>query len=224
MPAGTEASTSNERMWSSRSNPILGNDWTSLATIVGMNPAASGWMSAATTSAPAFAASTAARPSPPPISSIRSPERTWRCRHKKSDPVFGGWTASGTRNRQPRQANRRTPPSLLSKDAPEVEPERFFELGARARRGLRVFELVDVELERNPFALHAVELRREAASLIRFREDDLRLLEGAVLRELLDGLDDDPLDLLGLRRGNRRERGGQAHVCHRVHPSGHEVL
>ena len=70
---------------------------------------------------------------------------------------------------------------------------------ARARGGLRVLELVDVELERNPLALHAVELGRQAAALVRLGEDQLRPLEGAVvLRELLHGLDEDPLALLGL--------------------------
>src|SRR4029450_977178 len=95
-------------------------------------------MSVATTVAPAFAASTAARPSPPPISRTRSPARTARLRQKKSEPALGGWTASGTRNTHPRHVKRWTPVSLLAKDAPEVEPERFFELGARPRRRLGV--------------------------------------------------------------------------------------
>src|SRR5262245_59686349 len=172
-------------------------------------------MSVATTVAPAFAARTAAKPSPAPISRTCSPGRTTRLRQKKSEPALGGWTASGTRKTHPRQVKRWTPASLLAKDAPEIEPERFLELGARARGGLRVLELVDVELERNTLALHAVELGGQAAALVRFSEDQLRTLEGAVVcRELLHGLDEDPLDLLGLGRRHGRERRGQADVGH----------
>src|SRR4030095_4715479 len=180
-----------------------------------MTSTASGRMSVATTVAPAFAARTAARPSPAPISRTRSPGRTARLRQKRSEPALGGCTASGTRKTQPRQVKRWTPASLLAKDATEVEPERFLELSARARGGLRVLELVDVELEGNPLALHTVELGRQAAALVRFGEDQLRTLEGAVVRrELLHGLDQDPLDLLGLGRRHGRERRGQADVAH----------
>src|SRR2546427_432586 len=223
-PAGTEASVSRARMCSRRSYAIRGNDSTSRATIDGASPAASSFAQAvfwprnakvATTRAPAFAASTAARPRPAPISSTRWPGRTVRFWQKNNEPALGGCTASGTRNTHPRQVKRWTPGSLLAKDAPEVEPERFFELSARARGGLRVLELIDVELERNALALHAVELGGQAAPLVRFREDQLRPLEGAiVLRELLHGLDDHPLDLLGLGRRNGRERGGQTHFGH----------
>ena len=57
--------------------------------------------SVATTRAPARAASTAASPIPVPISSIRSPGRTGRCRQKSSEPALGGCTPSATVNMQP---------------------------------------------------------------------------------------------------------------------------
>src|SRR5215831_19137903 len=196
---------------------------------------ASGRMSVAMTRAPSLAASTAATPSPPPISSTRSPGRTARWRQKNSEPALGAWTWSGTRKRQPRQENRRVPVSLCAKDAPEVESKRFLELGPGAGRGLRVLEHVDVDLERGPgggrsfpglehrdghlergpLALDAVELGGEPAALVRLGEDELRALERAVvLRELLHGLDDDALDLLGFRRRNRRERRRQLDLGH----------
>src|SRR5438093_1054935 len=124
---------------------------------------ASGRMSVAVTRAPSFAASTAATPSPPPISSTRSPGRTARWRQRKSEPALGAWTRSGTRNRQPRQENRRVPASLLAKDAPEVESERFLQLRPGSGGCLRVFELIDVDLERDPLALDAVEPGLEPA-------------------------------------------------------------
>src|SRR5206468_2823986 len=125
-------------------------------------------------SATAAAASTAATPSPPPISSTRSPGRTARWRQRKSEPALGAWTRSGTRNRQPRQENRRVPASLLAKDAPEVESERFLQLRPGSGGCLRVFELIDVDLERDPLALDAVELGGEPAPLVRLGEDQLR--------------------------------------------------
>src|SRR5215510_1278565 len=174
-----------------------------------------GRMSVAITRAPSLAASTAATPSPPPISSTRSPGRTARWRQKKSEPALGDWTWSGTRKRQPRQEKRSVPASLLAKDASEVEAERLLELGPGAGRGLGVLEHVDVDLERHALALDAVELGREPTALVRFGEDELRALERAVvLRELLHRLDDDALDLLGFRRGNRRERRRQLDLCH----------
>src|SRR5436309_1638298 len=87
-----------------------------------------------------------ARARRPRASRMRSPGLTTRFRQKKSEPALGAWTWSGTRKRHPRQANVRTPASLLSKDPAEVEPERFLELGPRAGRGLRILELLDVEL------------------------------------------------------------------------------
>src|SRR5262245_35054490 len=176
---------------------------------------ASGRMSVAITRALSLAASTAANPSPPPISSTRSPGRTARWRQKKSEPALGAWTCSGTRKRQPRQEKTRVPASLLAKDAPEVEAERFLELGPGSGRGLGVLEHVDVDLQRDALALDAVELGGEPATLVRLGEDELRALERAVvLRELLHRLDDDALDLLGFGRGNRRERRRQLHLCH----------
>src|SRR5262249_25013748 len=161
------------------------------------------------------AARPAASTGPPPISSIRSPGLTTRWRQKKSEPALGGWTWSGTRKRQPRQENSSVPASLLSKDAPEVEPERFLELGPGSRRGLRVFELIDVDLQRDALALDAVELGGEPAALVGLGEHQLRAPErSVVLRELLHGLDDDPLDLLGFRRRNLRERRGQIDFRH----------
>src|SRR5262245_61766495 len=176
---------------------------------------ASGSTSVAVTRAPSFAASTAARPSPPPISSNRSPGRTRRWRQKKSEPALGAWTWSGTRNRQPRQENRRVPASLLSKHPPEVESEGFLELGPGSRRGLGVLERVDVDLQRDSFALDTVELGGEPAPLVRFGEDELRALERTVvLGDLLDRLDDHALDRLGFRRGHRRERRRQLDLGH----------
>src|SRR5262245_2284518 len=178
---------------------------------------ASGRMSVAMTRAPSLSASTAATPSPPPISSTRSPVRTARWRQKNSEPALGAWTWSGTRKRQPRQENRRVPVSLCAKDAPEVESKRFLELGPGAGRGLRVLEHIDVDLERDALALDAVELGGEPAALVRLGEDELRALERAVvLRELLHGLDDDALDLLGFRCRNRRERRRQLDLGHDV--------
>src|SRR5437870_10608502 len=75
------------------------------------------------TTAPALAVRTAASPSPPPISSTRSPGRTARCLQKKSDPALGGWTPPATRNSEPRQAKRSSPSSLLAKDLAEEEAE-----------------------------------------------------------------------------------------------------
>src|SRR5436190_17709176 len=102
-------------------------------------------MSVATTRAPPLARRTAARPSPLPISSTRSPGRAARCRQKNNEPAFGGWTPSATRNTAPRQAKRSSPASLPAKNLPEVEAEGFLELGARAGGGLRVLELLEVE-------------------------------------------------------------------------------
>src|SRR5262249_48305557 len=99
--------------------------------------------------------------------------------------------------------------------AGEAPPRRCCGGGAPPRRSLGVLELIDVELERNALALHAVELGGETAPLVGLREDQLRPLEGAVvLGELLHGLDENPLDLLGLGRRNGRERSSQAHVSH----------
>src|SRR5262245_2771520 len=138
---------------------------------------------------------------------------TWR--EKKSEPALGAWTWSGTRNRQPRQENRRVPASLLSKHAPEVEPEGFLELSPGSRRGLGVLERVDIDLQRDSLALDAVELGGEPAPLVRFGEDELRALERpVVLSDLLDRVDDDPLDLLGFRRRHRRERRRQVNLRH----------
>src|SRR5438128_766782 len=164
IPAGTEASESIARMCSSRSYPILGNDWISLATIVGVNPAPSSFANAVFRPRNAKIVMISR---PPGRRCRRAPAITRSNISQPSEPALGGWTASGTRNRQPRQANRKTPGSSLSKDAPEVEAERFLELGPRSCRGLRVFELFDVELERNSFAFHAVELRGEPAALVR---------------------------------------------------------
>src|SRR5262245_47299559 len=176
---------------------------------------ASGRMSVATPRAPSLAASPAATPIPPPIASTRAPGRTARWRQKEGEPAFGAWTWAGTRKRQPRQENRGGPASLLAKDAPEVEAERFLELGPGSGRGLGVLEHVDVDLERDALALDAVELGGESAALVRLGEDELRALERAVvLRELLHRVHDDALDLLGFRRGNRRERRRQLHLCH----------
>src|SRR2546425_10402340 len=127
---------------------------------------APGTMSVATTAAPALAMRTAARASLPPISRSRSPGRTARCLQKKSAPALGGWTPPATRNSEPRQAKRSSPSSLLAKDLAEVEAEGFLELSARPGRGLRVLELLEVELERNALPLHAVELRRQPAPLV----------------------------------------------------------
>src|SRR5216117_775341 len=82
-------------------------------------------------------------------------------------------------------------------------------------------EQFEVELEWNAFLLHPVELRRQSAPLVGFGEDELRPLERAVLLgDLPDGLDDDTLDLLGLRRRHRGERRGQINFRHRSTPSG----
>src|SRR5207249_5353946 len=81
--------------------------------------------------------------------------------------------------------------------------------------------IFEVELEWNAFLLHPVELRRQSAPLVGFGEDELRPLERAVLLgDLPDGLDDDTLDLLGLRRRHRGERRGQINFRHRSTPSG----
>src|SRR5262249_34390651 len=176
---------------------------------------ARGGRRAAMPRAPPPAASAAATRSPPPISSTRSPGRTARWRKKNSEPALGAWTWSGTRKRQPRQENRRVPVSLFAKDAPEVESKRFLELGPGAGRGLRVLEHIDVDLERDALALDAVELGGEPAGLVRVGEDERCALDRAVvLRELLHGLDDDALDLLGFRRRNRRERRRQLDLGH----------
>src|SRR5438093_12658908 len=178
-------------------------------------------VSVATTRAPPLARRTAASPSQIPISSTRSPGRAARCRQKNNEPAFGGWTPSATRNTAPRQAKRSSPASLPAKNLPEVEAEGFLELGARAGGGLRVLELLEVELEWNAFLLHPVELRRQSAPLVGFGEDELRPLERAVLLgDLPDGLDDDTLDLLGLRRRHRGERRGQINFRQRSIPSG----
>src|SRR5437773_3591440 len=110
-------------------------------------------MSVATTRAPARAASTAASPKPAPISSTRSPGDTERFLEKNSDPALGGWAVSPTRNTQPRQLKSSSPASspLPAKDLPEIEAQRLLELGARARLGLGVLELFDVDLERHAF-------------------------------------------------------------------------
>src|SRR5437867_4090262 len=121
-------------------------------------------MSVATTRAPPLARRTAARPSPLPISSTRSPGRAARCRQKNSEPAFGGWTPSATRNTAPRQAKRSSPASLPAKNLPEVEAEGFLELGARAGGGLRVLELLEVELEWHAFLPHPVALRSVGVS------------------------------------------------------------
>jgi hypothetical protein len=63
---------------------------------------AAGTTSVARTRQPSRAASTAASPTPVPISSTVSPERKTRWRQKRSDPALGGWTPSSTRNAQPR--------------------------------------------------------------------------------------------------------------------------
>src|SRR5213078_5101260 len=114
------------------------------------------------------------------------------------------------------------PSSALAKDFAEVEAEGFLELGTRAGRGLRVLELLEVELERDALLLHAVELRRQPAPLVGLGEDELRALERAiVVPELLHRLDDDALDLLGLHRRDRAERRRQANFRHRSTPSGY---
>src|SRR5712692_904474 len=119
----------------------------------------------------------------------------------------------------PRQTKRRMPSSLFAKDPPEVEAQRLLQLGTRPGRGLRVLERVEVELEGHALLLHAVELRGEPAALVGLGEDELRPREGAVVpRELLDRLDEDPLDVLGLPRGDRGERRGQANLRHRSTP------
>src|SRR2546428_12777663 len=115
-------------------------------------------MSVATTRAPALAARTAASPSPLPISSTRSPERTARCRQKNNDPAFGGWTPPATRNTEPRQLKRSSPASLPSKDLPEAEAKGFLELSARAGTRLRVISPTEFERERAAFLLHPVGL------------------------------------------------------------------
>src|SRR5437867_5366849 len=105
-------------------------------------------MSVATTRAPALAARTAASPSPLPISSTRSPERTARCRQKNNDPALVGWTRPATRNTEPRQGKRSSPARLPSKNLPEVGPKGFLELSQRAGTRLRVFDLLEVVLGR----------------------------------------------------------------------------
>src|SRR5262249_33033087 len=147
------------------------------AALARITSTASGSTSVAVTHAPSFAASTAARPRPPPISSTRSPGRTMTWREKKSEPALGARTWSGTRKRQPRQENRRRPASLLSKHAPEVEPQGFLELGPGSGRGLGVLERVDVDLQRDSLALDTVELGGETAPLVRLGEDELCALE-----------------------------------------------
>src|SRR6185295_12576199 len=105
------------------------------------------------------------------------------------------------------QSSGHVPAPLLSKDAAEVKPQRFLELGTRPGGGLGVFELVDVDLEGNALALDPVELGREAAALVGLGEDELRALEASVvLSQLLYGLDDDALHLFGFRGRHRRKR------------------
>src|SRR5438876_788338 len=101
---------------------------------------------------------------------------------------------SMTRTTQPRQAKSRSGSSLmlLAEDAAEIEPDGFLELSAGARRGLRVFELVDVDGKRHALPLDAVELRGEAAPFVRLREHELGAIEAAVFtRELLHDLGDE---------------------------------
>src|SRR6266545_1421527 len=162
---------------------------------------AAGTMSVAMTRQPARAASTAASPIPVPISSTRSPGRKVRWRQKSSEPALGGWTPSATLKRQP----------------PEVQPQRFLELGAGTRRRLRVLELLELELQRHALLLEAVQLGREAAALVGFGEDDLRAREAlVVLGDLLDGLGEEALDRLLIGGRHRRERGGQADLGHDI--------
>src|SRR5712692_7553662 len=183
-------------------------------------------MSVATTCAPARAANTATSPSPAPISSTRSPADTERFRHKNSDPALGGCTPYPTRNTHPRQVNSSRPGSsaLPAKDFPEVEAQRLLELGARARLGLGVLELIDVDLERHAFFLDAVQLGGEPAPLVRFREHDLGAGERRVVaRDLLHGLDDHPLDRLRLLRRHRRKRRRETHLSQFVLHGGPEM-
>src|SRR5688572_21306351 len=183
---------------------------------------ASSTTSVATTVAPAFAASTAASPKPAPISSTRSPALTGRWRQKKREPAFGGCTPSGTRNRQSRYAKSRTPSSTLpALHLPEIEAKGLLQRGARARRRLGVLQRVDVDRQGHALLLDAVQLRGEAAALVGLREDQLGLLEGAVVaRDLLHGLHDHALELLRLVGGYSGEGGGEATFRHRCRPSG----
>src|SRR5438046_9604355 len=99
-------------------------------------------MSVATTRAPPLARRTAARPSPLPISSTRSPGRAARCRQKNNEPAFGGWNPSATRNTAPRQAKRSSHASLPDKNLPDVEAEDLLELGASAGDGVRLIKML----------------------------------------------------------------------------------
>src|SRR5262249_33736237 len=108
--------------------------------------------------------------------------------------------------RRSRDRNRRASPSRrsLALHFPEVEANGLLQLGARAGRGLGVLQDVEVEGQWHTLLLHAVELGREAAALVGLREDELGPLEGAVVaRELLNGLDQHPLDRLRAPGGGR---------------------
>src|SRR5262249_13140325 len=100
-------------------------------------------------------------------------------------------------------------PSRLAHHPAEVEPERLHQLGARAGAGLGVLELVEVQGQRHPFLLDAVELRGEPAPLVRLREDELGAGEGLVVAgDLLHGVGEQALDGLLVRAGHRGKRGG----------------
>src|SRR5262245_30492683 len=105
--------------------------------------------------------------------------------------------------------------SRLAHHPPEVEADRFLELGTRTRAGLGVLELVDVDGERHTLALHAVELGSEPTALVGLGEHELRPREASVvLCDLLDRLRDQALDGLLLGRRHGGEGGGQMDLGH----------
>src|SRR5438132_1660461 len=131
-----------------------------------------GTMSVATTRAPALAARTAASPSPLPISSTRSPERTARCRQKNNDPAFGSWTPPATRNTEPRQVKRSSPASLPSKNLPEVEAKGFLDLSAPVgtveNAAVRLISAIGPHLQDVRVRLRRVRANGEADRLAHF--------------------------------------------------------
>src|SRR6266545_4293614 len=119
------------------------------------------------------------------------------------------------RSARPPECRGSPPPSRRPHDPPEVEPEGFLELGPRACLRLRVFELLEINLEGHAFPFDAVELRGEAAPLVRFREDDLGPREAlVVLGDLLDGLRQEAGDRLLVRAHDGGKSRGESDVGH----------
>src|SRR5262249_25866651 len=102
---------------------------------------------------------------------------------------------------------------LPAEDLPEVEAKRLLQLRTGASGRLGVLQLLEVKRKPPALLLDPVQLGGEPATLVRFGEDNLCLLERAVvLGDLLDRVRQELLDPVRLPARGRRERRNEVDV------------